>query len=67
MIPIAVAKGSGAEWKNGLAWVLIGGLNSSMFITILFVPFAYSIVDYLKDLISGDRKKKNQVEQDFLD
>ena len=67
MIPIAVAKGSGAEWKNGLAWVLIGGLTSSMFITILFVPFAYSIVDYLKDLISGNRKKKNQIEQDFLD
>jgi HAE1 family hydrophobic/amphiphilic exporter-1 len=32
MIPIALAKGSGAEWKNGLAWILIGGLTSSMFL-----------------------------------
>jgi len=58
MIPIAIAKGSGAEWKNGLAWVLIGGLTSSMFITILFVPFAYSIIDYLKSLF----KKKAEIE-----
>lgn len=49
MIPIAIAKGSGAEWKNGLAWVLIGGLTSSMFITILFVPFAYHIIDQVRE------------------
>jgi hypothetical protein len=34
MVPIAIAKGSGAEWKNGLAWVLIGGLLSSMFLYV---------------------------------
>ena len=28
MIPIAIASGAGSEWKNGLAWVLIGGLTS---------------------------------------
>lgn len=25
MLPIALATGAGAEWKNGLAWVMIGG------------------------------------------
>ncbi len=50
MIPIAIAKGSGAEWKNGLAWVLIGGLTSSMFLTIVVVPILYYIVDRLSDL-----------------
>ena len=45
MIPIATATGSGAEWKNGLAWVLIGGLTSSMFLTILVVPILYYLVD----------------------
>jgi HAE1 family hydrophobic/amphiphilic exporter-1 len=24
MFPIALASGAGAEWKNGLAWVIIG-------------------------------------------
>jgi multidrug efflux pump subunit AcrB len=28
-VPIALAAGAGAEWKNGLAWV-IGGLISSI-------------------------------------
>jgi HAE1 family hydrophobic/amphiphilic exporter-1 len=48
MIPIATASGSGAEWKNGLAWVLIGGLTSSMFLTIIVVPMMYYIVDRIK-------------------
>jgi HAE1 family hydrophobic/amphiphilic exporter-1 len=60
MIPIAVAKGSGAEWKNGLAWVLIGGLTSSMFITILFVPFMYHIIDQIKDFFKSKRNKKEE-------
>ena len=49
MIPIATASGSGAEWKNGLAWVLIGGLTSSMFLTIIIVPMMYYIVDRLQE------------------
>lgn len=48
MIPIATATGSGAEWKNGLAWILIGGLTSSMFLTIIVVPMMYYIVDRLQ-------------------
>ncbi|MBP6459185.1 MAG: efflux RND transporter permease subunit [Crocinitomicaceae bacterium] len=55
MIPIAIAKGSGAEWKNGLAWVLIGGLLSSMFLTIVLVPMMYYIVDALKFRIAKRR------------
>jgi HAE1 family hydrophobic/amphiphilic exporter-1 len=48
MIPVAVAKGEGAEWKNGLAWILIGGLISSMFFTIIIVPVMYMVVDNFK-------------------
>jgi HAE1 family hydrophobic/amphiphilic exporter-1 len=36
--PIALASGAGAEWKNGLAWVIIGGLISSLFLTLIIVP-----------------------------
>lgn len=48
MLPIALARGAGAEWKNGLAWALIGGLTSSMFLTLIIVPIVYSWVDRLK-------------------
>jgi hydrophobic/amphiphilic exporter-1 (mainly G- bacteria), HAE1 family len=50
MLPIALAKGPGAEWKNGLAWALIGGLTSSMFLTLVVVPVVYSVVESLKNL-----------------
>lgn len=45
MLPIALAKGAGAEWKNGLAWALIGGLTSSLFLTLVLVPIVYVYVD----------------------
>ncbi|MGF7216367.1 HAE1 family hydrophobic/amphiphilic exporter-1 [Spirosoma lacussanchae] len=45
MIPIATASGAGAEWKNSLAWVLIGGLTSSMVLTVFLVPMIYYLVD----------------------
>lgn len=47
MLPIAMAKGAGAEWKNGLAWVIIGGLISSLFLTLIIVPVMYDIFDKL--------------------
>ncbi len=47
MLPIALAAGAGAEWKNGLAWVIIGGLISSLFLTLIIVPVVYSIMDSL--------------------
>jgi HAE1 family hydrophobic/amphiphilic exporter-1 len=58
MIPIATGTGSGAEWKNGLAWVLIGGLTSSMFLTIIVVPMMYYTVDRIKARF-GKNKVKN--------
>lgn len=49
MLPIATASGAGAEWKNGLAWVLIGGLTSSMFLTLIVVPIVYEKVATLME------------------
>ncbi len=49
MLPIALAGGAGAEWKNGLAWVIIGGLTSSLLLTLILVPTIYYIVDRLKE------------------
>jgi len=49
MMPIAIAQGAGAEWKNGLAWAIIGGLTSSMILTLVVVPSVYLFVDFLGD------------------
>jgi len=47
MIPIAMADGAGSEWKNGLAIVMIGGLLSSLILTVFVVPIAYYVADLL--------------------
>ncbi|MEO1260929.1 MAG: efflux RND transporter permease subunit [Bacteroidota bacterium] len=49
-LPIALAQGAAAEWKNGLAWVLIGGLLSSMILTLVVVPVIYLFVDKIKSV-----------------
>ena len=57
MLPIATATGAGAEWKNGLAWALIGGLTSSMFLTLIVVPIVYLKIEKLKTGFSVISKK----------
>ncbi len=58
MMPIAFAKGAGAELNSGMAWVLIGGLSSSMFLTLVFVPVIYYLV--AKALQRGEKKKDDK-------
>ncbi|MDB5119020.1 MAG: acriflavin resistance protein [Sphingobacteriales bacterium] len=58
MLPIALASGAGAEWKNGLAWVIIGGLMSSLFLTLIIVPVMYQIFDNLIKRFSGKQEDK---------
>jgi hydrophobic/amphiphilic exporter-1 (mainly G- bacteria), HAE1 family len=59
MFPVASASGAGSEWKNGLAWVLIGGLTSSMLLTMLVVPAMYLVVEIIREKIA--RKKVQPV------
>ena len=52
MLPIAMATGTAAEWKNGLAWVIIGGLLSSLIMTVFLVPMVYYLVDTAKEKLN---------------
>jgi HAE1 family hydrophobic/amphiphilic exporter-1 len=54
MLPVALNKGAGAELKNGLAWVIIGGMAFSTFLTLIVVPVVYKIFH------SGKNKNKNE-------
>ncbi|AIM37173.1 acriflavin resistance protein [Sphingobacterium sp. ML3W] len=45
MVPIAMAQGDGADMNRGIAIVIIGGLLSSLFLTLIIVPVVYSIFD----------------------
>jgi len=56
MLPIAMATGTAAEWKNGLAWVIIGGLLSSLILTVFLVPVVYYLVDTAKEKIGTQKE-----------
>lgn len=62
MFPIALAAGAGAEWKNGLAWVIIGGLISSLFLTLIVVPVIYEIMEKLIAKFSKGEKVDYEAE-----
>ncbi|MEO5931686.1 MAG: efflux RND transporter permease subunit, partial [Candidatus Kapaibacterium sp.] len=71
MFPIALSTSAGAEWKSGLAWVLIGGLTSSLLLTLVLVPVVYSTLDQTlnwiggtsRRLVSGISGKKSSVDE----
>jgi HAE1 family hydrophobic/amphiphilic exporter-1 len=58
LLPIAFAQGSGADWKNGLAWAIIGGLNSSMFLSLIVVPVVYWMFDRGMEKLGLGKKEK---------
>src|SRR5215203_883505 len=66
MLPIALAFGAGAEVKNGMAWVIIGGLTSSLFLTLLLVPSMYMIVEKAKIKVNGWFSKNKLVKEGEL-
>lgn len=62
MLPIALSTSAGSEAKSALAIVLIGGLLSSMFLTLVLVPIVYQRLDKWKVSLSRKffRKKKEE-------
>ncbi|MFC6998994.1 efflux RND transporter permease subunit [Rufibacter roseus] len=56
MLPIALAGGSVGATKNGLAWALIGGLSSSMFLTLIVVPVIYYGFDRILAKFGWDKQ-----------
>jgi len=72
MLPIALAGGAAAEMNNGLAWVVIGGLLSSLFLTLIFVPVVYSVFDgilyrFNKGKQKTDYEKEMHAEYEHLE
>ena len=63
MLPLALSTDSGSEWKTGLAWAIIGGLISSMFLTLVVVPIMYVKVDHWKESFSAYIQRKLHKEE----
>lgn len=58
MLPVALSKGSGAELRNGMAWVIIGGMIMSTLLTLVVVPIVYK-------LMHNPKRKKRSTSTDI--
>ena len=63
MLPIALANGAGAENEQRSCLVIIGGLTSSLFLTLIIVPIVYSLFDSV--LVKWAKMKKIDYEAEM--
>ncbi|TCL71596.1 HAE1 family hydrophobic/amphiphilic exporter-1 [Hydrogenispora ethanolica] len=57
MLPLAFSAAVGSEYKTGLGWALIGGLTSSMFMTLVVVPVVYTKIEQVREFFMGLKDK----------
>lgn len=55
MMPVALAQSDAAEWRNPMGFIIIGGLTTSTFLTLLVIPAAYAAASDLRKLVSNFR------------
>lgn len=60
MLPVALTTGSGAELRNGLAWVIIGGMALSTFLSLIVVPVVFRI---MHSITNKRKKEKPDIEK----
>jgi multidrug efflux pump len=47
-IPLALATGAGAESRQQIGWVIVGGMSLGTLLTIFVVPTMYSLLSRAK-------------------
>ncbi|MBM4270734.1 MAG: efflux RND transporter permease subunit [Deltaproteobacteria bacterium] len=56
MLPVAVGLGEGAETRSPMGIAVIGGLLTSLFLTLVVVPAAYDLFDDWQEMIKRSKK-----------
>jgi hydrophobic/amphiphilic exporter-1 (mainly G- bacteria), HAE1 family len=68
LLPLAAGiSGGGTIIAAELGTVVIGGLLSSTFLTLLVIPVIYSLLEGLKARISGGKGKKNPADSETVE
>jgi multidrug efflux pump len=45
-VPLALATGAGAESRQQIGWVIVGGMSLGTVLTLFVVPCIYSVMGY---------------------
>lgn len=62
MVPVAFGMGEGAETRAPMGIAVIGGLITSLFLTLVVVPAAYDLFDDLQGIFAKGGRKKGRAE-----
>ncbi len=62
-LPLALAKGAGAESRSVIGWVIVGGLLVGTLLTLFVVPTAYTLISARKR--STREKELEKIERDL--
>jgi hydrophobic/amphiphilic exporter-1 (mainly G- bacteria), HAE1 family len=62
MLPIALSQTPGSEWKNGMGWVLIGGITSALLLSLIVIPVVYLVLEKTRLRIMK-RKQPNRLKE----
>ena len=53
-LPLALAHGAGAEGRQAIGWVIVGGMSVGTLLTLFVVPTAYLLISRQRHLISDE-------------
>jgi HAE1 family hydrophobic/amphiphilic exporter-1 len=60
MVPIALGRGEGADWRAPLGRAVIGGTLTATLLTLLVIPTVYEILDEWKERAMGWLKRRGR-------
>jgi HAE1 family hydrophobic/amphiphilic exporter-1 len=63
MVPVALARGDGAETRVPMGVAIIGGLLTSTVLTLAIVPVVYSLLDELRTRIAARARRPRTAEE----
>ena len=66
-VPLALATGPGAESRNPLGLVIVGGLAVSTFLTLFVIPIFYILLDALVVKVSGNSSAHGLIRADEIE
>ncbi len=55
-LPLALATGAGAENRQQIGWVIVGGMSLGTLLTLFVVPVVYSYLGHLQPLVARPAK-----------
>jgi len=61
-VPLALARGAGAESRTQIGWVIVGGMAFGTLLTLFVVPTAYTLLARRAPAASAARDKETLAE-----